>query len=467
MDNEKEKPKLPFLQAIESQEITLKKAKTIESLSILEGLNYLNESIKRDKFHLGLSQMKLNESKIKISELLQIMGETIKENGRDEYIDISQKLEPYEKRPKVVESFREVVKDVKELWIQKYDWKEDIRVIEDNLVGANIMVVIPREWNHKALLMAHGFRPENLVEQRCDIDTEELFTKRLLKNGWIVAMTSYRRNGRVVREGIEDINNLRGFVVENFGEIEVCILQGRSMGGCVVTHIAEMHPDLYDGCVAIGAALYTKDGENPLDWEYEPKIPIIYLTNQSELGVIQDYIKKSGEKKKKNVIIPAIWEVWREGHDLVSQQERYIAFKYLMDWIQFKSCATYRKTNLFINHQKKKVESPVFDQNGAQGVVVDMDLVYGSFSLNFSAEDMKKLNIGLGKWFDFSVDGSNTKFHAYYGSYPFFVEKGSWITYDDPDGLLCFEILNYYQVISAIETAGVSIGTKVFIYKNF
>jgi pimeloyl-ACP methyl ester carboxylesterase len=60
-----------------------------------------------------------------------------------------------------------------------------------------------------------------------------------------VAMTSYRRNGRVVRDGMEDVNQLRDYIEKNYGRPNLCLLEGRSMGGCIVTLLAENYPHLY------------------------------------------------------------------------------------------------------------------------------------------------------------------------------------------------------------------------------
>lgn len=83
-----------------------------------------------------------------------------------------------------------------------------------------------------------------------------------------------------MRDAVRDVNNLRDYIINKYGTIDVTILEGRSMGGAIVTHLAERHPDLYNGAVAIGAALLTKDKENPLNYTYQPKIPIIFLTNE-------------------------------------------------------------------------------------------------------------------------------------------------------------------------------------------
>ncbi len=66
------------------------------------------------------------------------------------------------------------------------------------------------------------------------------------------------------------------------------ILEGRSMGGCIATHLAEQENagKLYDGVLAIGAALLAEDLDPAvvasLPWTHQPNIPVLYLTNESE-----------------------------------------------------------------------------------------------------------------------------------------------------------------------------------------
>lgn len=73
-------------------------------------------------------------------------------------------------------------------------------------------------------------------------------------------MSSYRRNGRIVRGAMEDMNELRfdspilyfsyfsifsQYIIDNYGYLSMCLLEGRSMGGAVVTYLSEHFPHLY------------------------------------------------------------------------------------------------------------------------------------------------------------------------------------------------------------------------------
>ena len=68
-----------------------------------------------------------------------------------------------------------------------------------------------------------------------DLDPEEESLSKLLENGWMISMTSYRREGVIVKDACLDVNNLRDYIIKKFGKPEITILEGRSMGGCIVT----------------------------------------------------------------------------------------------------------------------------------------------------------------------------------------------------------------------------------------
>ena len=61
----------------------------------------------------------------------------------------------------------------------------------------------------------------------------------------MVATTSYRRNGMIVGDAIADLDALRAYIVTAYGELDRVILEGESMGGLIVTIMAERDAELY------------------------------------------------------------------------------------------------------------------------------------------------------------------------------------------------------------------------------
>ncbi len=82
--------------------------------------------------------------------------------------------------------------------------------------GAKFPFARPALWNRNILLLAHGHRAEDrpLV---ADLFPEQLSRKALLDEGWIIAKTSFRRNGIIIVDAIADLDALRANIAERLG----------------------------------------------------------------------------------------------------------------------------------------------------------------------------------------------------------------------------------------------------------
>lgn len=109
------------------------------------------------------------------------------------------------------------------------------------------------------------------------------------------------------------------------------------MGGAISVRIAEQTnvKTIFSGVMGIGAALMVKEDDPALKLTYRPTIPILFLTNTSEIGQIKDYIanvKKEAEKDHTapvggdEVKVPALHLVGREGHNWTNPRGSFCIF---------------------------------------------------------------------------------------------------------------------------------------------
>lgn len=94
------------------------------------------------------------------------------------------------------------------------------------------------------------------------------------------------------------------------------------MSGLISCLIAESPRDLYHGCVALGAALEIKEEGSDLHLNYRPKIPLLVLSNQSEMEGPSYYVNVARQRNPRN---PVHWIVRRNGHVNVSSMELFNA----------------------------------------------------------------------------------------------------------------------------------------------
>ena len=104
--------------------------------------------------------------------------------------------------------------------------------------AARFTISLPAtNWNGSVLLLVHGFRPEG-VPLLADLDESNPQFIALRNSGWLVASTSFRRNGMIIRDAIDDLDQLRDHIAKVHGQPERVFVQGESMGGTISTLLA-------------------------------------------------------------------------------------------------------------------------------------------------------------------------------------------------------------------------------------
>lgn len=294
--------------------------------------------------------------------------------------------------------------------------------IKEGLIGScSIKIAVPAKWNGSLLIFAHGLRSEN-QPLSADFNDKDKFSGRLLSQGWMVASTSYRRNGWIVDDAIQDIADLRVYIESTYGKPKHIYICGASMGGMIVTKIAEMEKAGYDGVLAIGAALVLDAPDPKEKINFNPRIPVIFLTNRSEVDGPKDYAKKSVGAS----VIPVLWHVERDGHCNVTAEESYAAFKALVK---------YRDTGKIIRSKDGTIVPPpppsraVFKDGKAFARMTGANI-----DTEFVAADLKQLGIEKGSYLIVRFGEKNAKvlFGTTYGDVP----VGEWICFVKAEGFL-------------------------------
>ena len=114
--------------------------------------------------------------------------------------------------------------------------------------GANYLICIPDDWNQGLIMYAHGY--ESIGEETEPFEEKvnefvEIFTSR----GFAFAASAYKRQGLVIKDGIEDTEALRSYFELNYGKPEICIITGHSMGGIITLATIENYPSEYNGAM--------------------------------------------------------------------------------------------------------------------------------------------------------------------------------------------------------------------------
>lgn len=324
-----------------------------------------------------------------------------------------------------------------------------VTLLTGSIGGAPYTIARPATWNNNLLLYAHGFKAES-APLAARLDPDDPAYARLLDEGWIVAASGYRRNGMIVRDAIADLNALRDMIAATEGAPSLTLLLGESMGGTIVTLIAENEPGRYQGAIAIGAAMQSRDPEYPLALTARLKIPVIFLTNRSEIDGPAAYVDRAARAP----VPPALWTIEREGHVNVSAAERTAAIEGLIAWITTNSIERRRDATLSGPTLPSNVE---FTDGTARGRVSEITDGYGNLFGSFVPKDFEKLGIESGDRFDLEINGRT--FRVVYGTDYSSAARGSWVAFPRAEGLVLFAINRG----NAAEAAGASEGDVMVV----
>ena len=117
--------------------------------------------------------------------------------------------------------------------------------------GALYRICMPFIWNNDLLVWAHGYVDP---QEPLKIPDEEFYNYSLseIANllGYAYATTSYRANGLVVPDAVEDLAELVDIFATEYADPEHVYLIGASEGGLITTLSIEQYPDKIDGGLA-------------------------------------------------------------------------------------------------------------------------------------------------------------------------------------------------------------------------
>jgi len=338
---------------------------------------------------------------------------------------------------------------------------------QGEIAGARYTIARPVFWNRRLLLVAHGLRPESAPLSAGLLPLRTAY-QALFDQGWMIAMTSFRRNGMIIADAVADIDGLRAYIEQTYGRPDRVLLEGESMGGLIVTLIAERTPDpdaqgrpLYSGAVAIDAALSAREANSTLGLSLQPKMPVIFLATLAELEGPARYVQARVPHDVVD-IRPVLFRVSRDGHVNVNQPERLAALNALNAWLDSGRAAVphpaageaYFDATVPPEPQPSQV-TPQPDGRGFTARVSEIDTNYGNTVLNAQPGDFAAAGIRPMTWFRLTV-GDKT-YRVRYGHDFDSVKRGEWVAFPDADG---FTLLAR-NLGDAAATAGLAAGTSV------
>ncbi len=310
----------------------------------------------------------------------------------------------------------------------------DIEIVTGESEGARFSIAAPAKPEARTglvLVFCHGYRPEGgeLLDGLLPLKSA---SAHLVEKGWVVASTSYRRNGLIVADALRDVKNLRAEIARRFGEPRRLILHGESMGGAIATLLVEREPKLFAGAVVVGAALQIEEGGKALAFSHAPGGPLIFLCNRSETKASREYI----EAARSAPTAPVLLTVDRDGHVNVNQREIEAALAALNQWLEGGPAPKPADATLPPDPRPSAMDA--IGGGGGSARLTQLNPLFGNITLDFQASDFAQLGVKPGATFQlkFGKMSVPVKLGQTYTDVP----SGAWVAFFDAEDRLLVAI---------------------------
>jgi hypothetical protein len=329
------------------------------------------------------------------------------------------------------------------------------------LNGAQFIWYRPRNWNQRVLLWAHGQRPL-ASPLTADLKPDDPAFAPFLQDGWLIATTSYRRNGLILADAVADLDALRAEIARRNGPLDRVLVEGDGMGGVIALLLAEREPEvppLYQGVVAADPIFQLRE-EGGSGITLQPKIPVVFLSTRREYLAAEKY---AATKISKTVrpFTPALLRVNRDGTGNLNGAEKSFALQTLDRWIdQGSPEISTDPTKPYVDATITPVERPsrvAFDpdQHSFTAHVIDLAAGKGDILLDAQPSDFETIGIGPNAFF--RVRSGEHVFRVRFDKDQSTVKRGEWVAFVDANG---FYYLSRHQ-LSAAAALQVEIGDEV------
>ena len=127
------------------------------------------------------------------------------------------------------------------------------------LQGAEYRIDVPAKWNHGLVVYCHGYDPH---PGGVGYDEKKPLPPELavfVTEGYAVIQSGYSAGGWAVEQAIPDVEALRKYFVQHYGQPKETYITGHSLGGLLTVAMIEKFPEVYDGgldlCGVVGSTL--------------------------------------------------------------------------------------------------------------------------------------------------------------------------------------------------------------------
>lgn len=115
--------------------------------------------------------------------------------------------------------------------------------------NAPYKIIIPEKWNKGLVMYVRGAGGGGPMESFDENKNKKLFNQIITSRGYALAYSAFSKEGDSFFEAYEETEVLRSYFVEKYGQPNLTLITGHSMGGMISIASIENYKDKYDGAL--------------------------------------------------------------------------------------------------------------------------------------------------------------------------------------------------------------------------
>lgn len=121
--------------------------------------------------------------------------------------------------------------------------------------NAPFKIIIPENWNEGLVIYVRGAGGGGPLENFKENENKRLFNKTITSRGYALAYSAFSKEGDAFLEAFEETEALRSYFVEKYGQPNLTLITGHSMGGMISIATIEALKDKYNGALPMCSIL--------------------------------------------------------------------------------------------------------------------------------------------------------------------------------------------------------------------
>lgn len=123
------------------------------------------------------------------------------------------------------------------------------RIETGKIDNAPFKIIIPKNWNKGLVMYVRGAGGGGPLESFNEDENKKQFNKIITSRGYALAYSAFSKEGDSFFEAYEETEVLRSYFVEKYGQPNLTLITGHSMGGMISIASIENYKDEYDGAL--------------------------------------------------------------------------------------------------------------------------------------------------------------------------------------------------------------------------